>query len=354
MRSYRVEECLLVVDGRVVECEGVGFSGCGDVSGEICVLDVDDFRGYSGLRGRVGVVYGDLSFDVYRRLVEAGPLALIIVEGSVGRPASKYKFCWEWVGAFGRVPAVRVSLEDGLRIARSGGRARVVVESSEFDVEALNVVGRLEGGEEELVVCSHYDSVVDCVGVIDNAAGVALMLELARCLSSVDRRRSLVFIGFGAEELGLRGSRFYCEKRRESLDRVRLAVNLDVHGSVFGSYSACVIGPVELKPFIEAIGCEEGLRLSVSFSVQSSDSASFSFFGVPSVSFFRGGGLSAYLHTELDSLEIVDSSRLERMGRVVEKFLSRLAVAEPFPFKREIPKEHVEKVREYFKKKFGV
>lgn len=50
-------------------------------------------------------------------------------------------------------------------------------------------------------------------GADDNASGTVALLEVARCFSKLKNklRRTVVFMAFSAEEMGLLGSRFYCE-----------------------------------------------------------------------------------------------------------------------------------------------
>lgn len=80
---------------------------------------------------------------------------------------------------------------------------------------APNVVAVLPGTtspDEIVVVGGHYDSYAsgtldDAPGADDNASGTALVLECARVLSDGTYGRTIVFISFGAEELGLIGSR---------------------------------------------------------------------------------------------------------------------------------------------------
>jgi Peptidase family M28 len=64
-----------------------------------------------------------------------------------------------------------------------------------------SVVARLEGESDEVVVLgAHYNSAWLCPGAIDNATGVAVMLEVARRAAERRVRRSFEFVAFAAEE----------------------------------------------------------------------------------------------------------------------------------------------------------
>ncbi len=132
------------------------------------------------------------------------------------------------------------------------------------DVEIVNVVAVLPGTtqpDKRIVVGAHYDSLnivrkpdapevtpeggepaVDDVidfeksieapapGVTDNAAGTALVLELARVMSQYKFEKTIVFIAFGGEEIGLVGSSLYALKAKEHKDQIEAVLNNDVVG----------------------------------------------------------------------------------------------------------------------------
>lgn len=73
-----------------------------------------------------------------------------------------------------------------------------------------NVIAYKPGkSKEQIIVGAHYDSVSVGKGVDDNASGVGVMLEVAEVLKKIPTPYSIVFIAFGAEEVGLRGSNYY-------------------------------------------------------------------------------------------------------------------------------------------------
>lgn len=60
-----------------------------------------------------------------------------------------------------------------------------------------------------IIVGAHYDAVAAGKGADDNASGVAGLLEVAERISRYNQEYDLVFVAFGAEEVGLRGSTWY-------------------------------------------------------------------------------------------------------------------------------------------------
>ena len=87
---------------------------------------------------------------------------------------------------------------------------------------------------DEYVVCgSHLDSYSYsgmCPGADDNATGVASVLETARILSQYTFERSIIYCAFGAEEVGLVGSKAYAEYCAEMGMNVVGYFNNDMNG----------------------------------------------------------------------------------------------------------------------------
>jgi Peptidase family M28 len=136
-------------------------------------------------------------------------------------------------GYVAQPPTAYLSRADAARI-REGRHARLVVRG-EFVPGRVdrNVVAELAGASDEVVIVgAHYDSVWRGPGVIDNASGVEGVRRVAERLAGGSHPRSLRFVAFGAEEIGLVGSRRHMAGIRErgETDRVAGMVNLDCIG----------------------------------------------------------------------------------------------------------------------------
>jgi photosystem II stability/assembly factor-like uncharacterized protein len=98
-----------------------------------------------------------------------------------------------------------------------------------------NVVGTLEGtaSDEQIVVCGHYDSISEdpmslAPGADDNASGTAAVVEALRVLSAHSFERTVKFICFSGEEIGLHGSGAYAADARLRGDDIAGVLNLDM------------------------------------------------------------------------------------------------------------------------------
>jgi Zn-dependent M28 family amino/carboxypeptidase len=106
---------------------------------------------------------------------------------------------------------------------------------------ANNVIGRIAGSDgtgEAVLFLAHADHVglcrplgaADriCNGAVDNASGVASLIEIARALAAGPQpRRDILFVATAAEELGLVGARAFAADPPLPLDRIVAALNLD-------------------------------------------------------------------------------------------------------------------------------
>lgn len=103
--------------------------------------------------------------------------------------------------------------------------------TSKGDKNSQNVVATKKAktdNAKDIIIGAHYDSVTAGTGADDNASGVAVMLDCAKYISQVDADYDVIFIAFGAEEVGLKGSKVYVSTLSEQqISEVELYVNLD-------------------------------------------------------------------------------------------------------------------------------
>ena len=90
-------------------------------------------------------------------------------------------------------------------------------------------------GTPLVIVGAHYDCVGAGKGADDNASGVGTMLEVAARLSSQKLPYDLVFIAFGAEEVGLEGSNYYVSQM-SSADKNRAIAMVNFDSLIVGDY----------------------------------------------------------------------------------------------------------------------
>lgn len=348
------------------------------IEGELLYLDGGSAEEIGPeISGKIVLVLGGIRGGAYERLMRFTPMALIAIETDIGIPPIRVEALPEVRAKFGACPSMRIAHEEGLRLVKEGARrARLVVRTVESDATSQNVIGELKGStfpDEIVVIGGHYDTSLDIQGASDNSGGTVLVMELARIFAQVGSTRTLRFVAWGAEELGLRGSVHYVKDLKEQHKEARkaegfvkgrdrteleqhvLCVNLDVHGAILGKNHAMILGPADLSAAVRLLAKEIGMAHEVGEEVYSSDGAPLSEAGIPSVSFSRSGGTTSYLHTPRDVIDYLSPEALERSGRFVERFLRRyVADAAALPFERTIPDDQKKKVREYFEKRLRI
>jgi len=108
------------------------------------------------------------------------------------------------------------------------------VQTQEFGGNRRNVIARRGAAEKYIVVGAHYDGQgVGFPSASDNAAGVAVLIELGRELRDANLRLSLVMIAFDDEEQGLNGSRYYVDHSPWLLADAAAAIIFDTMGRTF-------------------------------------------------------------------------------------------------------------------------
>jgi hypothetical protein len=83
---------------------------------------------------------------------------------------------------------------------------------------------------KEFLITAHFDTYrKHNPGASDNASGVGVLLELARYFKKIEDElvHKVKFVAFGAEEIGIIGSRNYLDDNTESLRRCELLFNID-------------------------------------------------------------------------------------------------------------------------------
>lgn len=173
-----------------------------------------------------------------------------------------------------------------------------------------------------VVLGAHYDSVSVSPGANDNASGTAVLLALAEELAGRETPLEVRFVAFGAEEVGLLGSRHYVSTLSDQeRERIVAMVNLDA----LGQGGLEVGGDGELVG--QALDIARGLDLTLMSGREpinsSSDHASFRSAGIPVIFFF--GATFDSIHTPNDTIEIIVPEQLGQAGAIAFRLLDALA-----------------------------
>ena len=214
-------------------------------------------------------------------------------------------------------------------------KARIHTVSSHQLIESVNVVGNMVGSDpvlrnQYLIYTAHLDHLGLCPplegdnvchGAIDNASGVATLLEIARAYTSLPRppRRSILFLFVTGEEGNLEGSDYFAHS--PTVPRKSIVADVNIDGTPGMRYPCKDIMAVgiehsSLSNNVEVAARQIGYEISPDPNPEEdffirSDQYSFVQQGVPAV-WLRNGAdgldvvkkwLVTRYHTPLDNME---------------------------------------------------
>ena len=276
-----------------------------------------------------------------------------LFEALVGEEAARALFAQ----ADRRAPAAFGAPDTNLRV-------RIVSDVRRERGLALNVLARLPGVDpaRTVIIGAHYDHLglggegslaPDRTGEIhngadDNASGTATVLEMARLLSQgPPPAGDVVFALWSGEELGLLGSKYWCEHPTLPLANVRANLNLDMVGrarapgqrsepaqlavlgagtaSAFEAWLTQASSPTELVLQINRSG----------FGTGGSDHMSFMTRQIPVLHFFTG--VHTDYHKPGDDSDKIDAEAMARIASLGMNLVGLMQAEAVLPWNAEEP-----------------
>jgi len=316
------------------------------------------------MRGRIVLHLGCHieSRENYRRLVAAGPAGVLMVDlrypGAV--PLADAIFP-AYVASCGAVPSLNVAYLDAWRWRERGAtRARFRVVGGPRPAESANVIADLPGTDPAagvLYLGGHHDTQADSVGADDNGSATAGLIELARVLAPLPRRRTIRLISFGAEEQLSVGSAAYVRRHRAEVAREgRCMFNLDSFGSLLGWNTLSGNGPAELDALLPAIFQKHGQPVRRERGLLPyADHFPFVAAGVPGLTLMRPNcaGGRFFHHRPDDDLSRVSPEIMAASLNAVAEFTAAMAVSDPLPFPVAIPADEQAPLAAFWEDLFG-
>jgi len=269
----------LVAGGERLAVASLRYSGPGRVQAPVALVGLGcERRDFAGARGRIAVAArGTCTFREKAKAADAaGARGLVVADGDSDVPP-RGSLARPGIG----IPAVGA----GAAALRLRGRARLVVDTVAEEATTRNVIAERPGSPRRVAMMgAHLDSVDEGPGINDNGSGVAVTLALAERLRG---RRGLRFGFWGAEELGLFGSRRYVASLSPA-DRGRITgyINLDMVGSP--NAVRYVYGAGRVREALVAALKERDLRYEPITIGGSSDHAPFAGAGIPVGGLYSG------------------------------------------------------------------
>lgn len=217
-----------------------------------------------------------------------------------------------------RVPLPFVAVDqragEALRDLLGAGPVQVTVEVEKKVARVShNVVARPPNGVCRTVSGGHYDSVPVAPGANDNASGAGTVLELARAAAAAGLSRHC-FVLFGAEEIGLEGSKhFVAQLTRPEREGLAAMFNYDV---VAGTEAIGLIGSRLLAARADRLGDKLGVAARADSLPEgvASDHVSFLDAGISALMLTTHG--FARIHTAQDTVANLEPRHLGEIARL--------------------------------------
>ena len=274
-----------------------------------------------GLDGRVALIErGAITFEEkVNRVADAGAVAAIIFNNERGL----------FYGSFSNpsdIPAVAISQEDGRALLALMEDSEITAEVSVVGEEApsRNVIAERRAPDADapvVILGAHYDTVPNSEGASDNGSGVSALLTIAARIADKDYPFTVRIILFGAEEIGLFGSRHYVDGMSDAeIDETLAMLNFDALGS---GDSLMVIGDPDLVAQARAIGDGLGLNIGIERGNWGSDHAPFDAAGIPAL-FLVSNDLSR-INSPADTMPHINPELLGRSAEIGIALLEWLA-----------------------------
>jgi len=218
-------------------------------------------------------------------------------------------------------------------------KTRLQVELKPIVKETRNVIGFLEGNdpqlkEEIIVVGAHFDHLgmggrgslspskepQIHNGADDNGSGTTGMLELAEYFASKksELKRSILFIAFSGEELGLLGSKFFVDNPTIPLNKVVAMINMDMIGrlnenklTIYGTGTS-----PRWKPLLNKLNSDSTFKFNfIDGGFGPSDHSSFYAKNIPVLFFFTGTHQD--YHKPSDDVDKINFPGMEKVLNLV-------------------------------------
>lgn len=203
-----------------------------------------------------------------------------------------------------------------------------------------NVIGMLKGEEEKyIIIGAHYDHIgkgeigsedIKSKGKIhpgadDNASGISALLQLAYNFSKKwnQKGKSLLFIAFSAEEMGIQGSTYFVNSKLIDLKNILAMINMDMVGRL--TNNTLIIGGIETADEFKSIINNINSELNFKFSADGygpSDHSAFYNKNIPVLFIFTGAHLDH--HKPTDTIDKINIAGIKLIVNFLENLINKL------------------------------
>jgi hypothetical protein len=206
-----------------------------------------------------------------------------------------------------------------------------------------NIIATQQGtgsfSDEVIIFNAHYDTVRNSPGANDDGSGVVAVLAAAYVLNQHEFDRTIKYVTFSGEEIGLRGSHAFVRDLYDEEGDVLVEFNVDMVGRATSKETGramrmSVTEDVDwIIDIIEDISQKTKMDFSITtydvnrFSAGGSDYAEFAQFGYETIAFWQAEH-DPYMHTPEDTIDKINFSYLTNYTKHIVGTIASIADAD--------------------------
>jgi aminopeptidase YwaD len=232
------------------------------------------------------------------------------------------------------IPSAYIDEPTANDILKKKGAVKLCIDSKTTNIDSSQIIAirRAKGKSAgKIVVCAHMDTKYGTPGALDNAAGVAVLLETIGKIGDYNGPYDIEFVPFNGEEYyEVKGELGYLDYMKNSADPVRLAINID--GACHdGSQTA-----VSTYNFGEELGKKLATEISKNENVvkgaewYAGDHSMFVYGGIPCIAVTSSdleGTVLDLTHTEKDTIDHISYSLISETADFLAGFIKSAAAS---------------------------
>ena len=350
VNHYNIEKTSLIINGKEYLATSIANSKATSnegIEGELIYInDLSDAKA-KNIDNKICLIHErNIDFNFYKYLINHNIKGIIFCDCNIYNDPSldelePFSFK-ERFYQYGNVAAICIHMRDmNDIISKKYNYGKIISIINSEARTSYNVIGEIEGSEikdEYIVISSHYDSVKNSLGIYDNLTGVVALFSIAIYFLKNKPKRSIKFLWFGSEEVGLLGSKEYLKNIEANKHQYLFNFNIDMIGVTIGYNIIRVSAEKKLVNYIDYYSKIVGYSIDVDSGIYRSDSEVFADNGIPSLTYSRiPHTKGAKIHSKLDVIDILDIDTLNSNISFLIGLIENIINSVVFPVSDEIP-----------------
>ncbi len=289
----------------------------------------------ASVQGKILLVYGDLTrtplspkswFLKDERDEHIIQILEALQPAAILAPVTATEFYGQWTVDWQLdIPAATIGRDDALCLLHHPETpVHLRIDARRVPAEARNIVARMPGTKaRRLVLCAHFDTVINTPGAYDNGTGAAALLSLAEALTLKPFPFALEFVAFNGHEYLPLGDDIYLPRARDYFQDILACINMDGIGPALASNS---ITSMACTPEFETqIKTVASRYLGVVWvdPWPESNHSTFAMRGIPSIA-LGSVGMRGLAHSRQDTLDQISPAKMEEVLSLVAEIVACL------------------------------